>query len=92
MNFKKLAPAAVFSALCASVPAYAASSSTSVETLIETVLSTLQTLSVPVVTIALIWAGYKVLFKGAMLMEVAGPVLGAIVVGAAPWLAELVVG
>lgn len=76
-----------------SMPAFAAGGSGStVNTLFDQVLSILQGLSVVVVTIAIIWAGYKVLFKGAALMEVAGPLMGAILIGAAPWLAELLVG
>lgn len=63
-----------------------------VSSLFEEILTILQGLSVVVVTIAILWAGYKVLFKGAALMEVAGPLMGAILIGAAPWLAELLVG
>ena len=43
-------------------------------------------------TIAILWAGYKVLFKGAALMEVAGPLMGAVLIGAGPWIAEILVG
>lgn len=65
---------------------------TTVDSMFNEILGILQGLSVVVVTIAVIWAGYKTLFKGAGLMEVAGPLMGAILIGAAPWLAELLVG
>lgn len=76
----------------AAMPAFAAGSLTSVSTLFDTILSVLQGLAVVVVTIAVIWAGYKVLFKGASIMEVAGPLMGAILIGAASYLADLLVG
>lgn len=77
----------------ASSQAFAAGGSGStVNSLFEQILTILQGLSVVVVTIAIIWAGYKVLFKGAALMEVAGPLMGAILIGASPWLADLLVG
>ncbi len=85
--------ASVGLAAVVSAPAYAAGGSgTSVSSLFDEILSVLQGMSVVVVTIAIIWAGYKVLFKGAALMEVAGPLMGAILVGAAPWIADLLVG
>ena len=43
-------------------------------------------------TIALVWAGYKIIFTSATLQQVAGPFLGAVLVAAAPWLADLLVG
>ena len=74
-------------------PAFAAGGSgSSVDTLFNTILTTLQGLSLVVVTIAIMWAGYKMLFKGASIMDIGGPVLAAIAIGAAPWLAELLVG
>lgn len=68
------------------------SGASSVNSLFEQILSILQGLSVVVVTIAILWAGYKVLFKGAALMEVAGPLMGAVLIGAGPWIAEILVG
>ena len=91
-TFRSLALSAVVAA-CSSAPAFAAGGSgTTVNSLFDQILTILQGLSVVVVTIAIIWAGYKVLFKGAALMEVAGPLMGAILIGAAPWIAELLVG
>ena len=63
-----------------------------VESLFRSILTTLQGLGVVVVTIAIIWAGYKVLFKGVAIQEIGGPLAGAILIGAAPWLADLILG
>lgn len=63
-----------------------------VNTLFQAILTSLQGLGVVVVTIAIIWAGYKVLFKGVAIQEIGGPLAGAILIGAAPWLADLILG
>lgn len=63
----------------------------SVQTLFETVLEVLQTASVPIVTIAVCWAGYKVIWGGSAINEVGPLVVGAILIGASPWVAELLV-
>lgn len=63
----------------------------SVQTLFETVLDVLQMASVPVVTIAVCWAGYKVIWGGSAINEVGPLVVGAILIGASPWVAELLV-
>lgn len=90
---KKTLSLILATSLLYAVPALAAGGSGStVNTLFDQILTILQGLSVVVVTIAIIWAGYKVLLKGAALMEVAGPLMGAILIGAAPWLAGLLVG
>lgn len=73
-------------------PALAAAGTQSVNTLFQTILTTLQGVSIVVVTIAIVWAGYKMIFTSANLQQVAGPFLGAVLVAAAPWLAELLVG
>ena len=84
----------VIGALLCSPAAFAASggSGANVESMFQQILDILQGVSVVVVTVAVIWAGYKTLFKGAGLMEVAGPLMGAILIGAAPWLAQILVG
>lgn len=63
----------------------------SIETLFETVLDALQMASIPVVTIAVCWAGYKVIWGGSAIQEVGPLVVGAILIGASPWVAELLV-
>lgn len=57
----------------------------------QQILDAMKPVSVVLATIALLWAGYKIFFKGANLGDVSGPILGGIVVGAAPWIAELLV-
>ena len=47
--------------------------------------------SIPVVTIAVCWAGYKVIWGGSAIQEVGPLVVGAILIGASPWVAELLV-
>lgn len=63
----------------------------SVQTLFETVLDVLQMASIPVVTIAVCWAGYKIIWGGSAIQEVGPLVVGAILIGASPWVAELLV-
>lgn len=60
--------------------------------LFETILKYLNGASIAVVTIALLWAGYKVLFQGNTIQEVAKPLLGAVLIGASPWIAQLLLG
>lgn len=73
-------------------PALAASGTQSINTLFTQILTVLQGVSVVVVTCALVWAGYRVMYTEASIRQVAGPVMGAILVAAAPWLADLLVG
>lgn len=81
---------ALFLVVLSSHALAAGGSGTNVNTLFTTILSTLQGLGVVVVTIAIVWAGYKTLFKGVSIQEVGGPLAGAILIGAAPWLADLI--
>ena len=63
----------------------------SVKDLMDIVLTILQSVGLIVVSAGLCWGGYKIIFKGANIMDVAGPVLGSVVVGASPWVAEQIV-
>ena len=49
-------------------PALAAAGTQSINTLFQTILTTLQGVSLVVVTIALVWAGYKIIFTSATLL------------------------
>ena len=94
MNMKKFS--ALFAAvglalLSGAAMAAGGVSGESIETLFETVLDALQMASVPVVTIAVCWAGYKVIWGGSAIQEVGPRVVGAILIGASPWVAELLV-
>lgn len=62
---------------------------TKVNTLFQKIETALSAAAVVVVTIAIMWAGYKVLFGGSTIREVAPPLLGAIVLGAAAEIASL---
>ena len=73
-------------------PELAAAGTQSVNNLFQTILGVLQGVSLVVVTLAILSAGYKMFFTAGTIQHVAGPFLGAIVVAAAPWLAELLVG
>ena len=52
----------------------------------------MQTVSLVVVTISVMWAGFRVLFMGNAFQEVAKPLLGGIMIGSAGWIASLFVG
>lgn len=72
--------------------AMAAAGTSTINTLFSTVETTLYSVSAVVVTISVMWAGYKVLFMGNTMMEVAKPLMGGIMIGAASWIAGLLVG
>jgi len=50
------------------------------------------TISVAVVTIAIIWAGFKMIFQGARLADVANVLIGGTLVGGAAAFASYIVG
>ena len=70
----------------------AAGTGSNLSSLFDQIQSQMTIISLSVVTIAVIWAGYKVLFMGVQLQQVAGPLIGAILIAAAPWIASLIVG
>lgn len=72
--------------------ALAAAGTSSVQSFFSTIETAMSTISLTVVTIAVMWAGFKVLFQGNSLQEVAKPLLGGIMIGAAGWIASLFVG
>jgi hypothetical protein len=54
-----------------------------VNTFVDSILSILQGVSIAVVTIAIIWAGYKFLFKNADIAEVGKILAGGLLIGGA---------
>ncbi len=52
----------------------------------------LATISIAVVTIAIIWAGFKMIFQGARLADVANVLIGATLIGGASAMAAYLVG
>lgn len=91
-SLKTLSPVAVTALLFLTDPALAAAGTKSVHTLFDTILSTLQDLSVPIVTIGIILSALAAIFTQWSIRLIAGPFIGAVVLAAAPWLAELLVG
>jgi type IV secretion system protein VirB2 len=62
-----------------------------VSTTVTNVNAILVTISVAVVTIAIIWAGFKMIFQGARLADVANVLLGGTLVGGAAAFASYIV-
>ncbi|WP_338404481.1 TrbC/VirB2 family protein [Aggregatibacter actinomycetemcomitans] len=60
--------------------------------LVDNILNSLTYIQIGVVTIAVIVAGYKVLFQGQTFREVAPILVGGIIIGAAAEIAKLLVG
>ena len=90
-RFQKILPLALLTAVAAE-PALAAAGTQSVTNFFNTIEGTLQTVSLVVVTISVMWAGFRVLFMGNAFQEVAKPLLGGIMIGSAGWIASLFVG
>lgn len=88
---RTILPAALL-AVAAAEPALAAAGTQSVTNFFNTIQGTLQTVSLVVVTISVMWAGFRVLFMGNAFQEVAKPLLGGIMIGSAGWIASLFVG
>ena len=62
-----------------------------VNTTVTNVNAILVTVSVSVVTIAIIWAGFKMIFQGARLSDVANVLIGATLIGGAGAMAAFLV-
>jgi len=63
-----------------------------VNTFVENITSMLTGISIGVVTVAIMWAGYKFLFKHADLAEVGKIVAGGLLIGGAGQLASYLLG
>ncbi len=62
-----------------------------VNTTVTNVQTILITISIAVVTIAIIWAGFKMIFQGARLADVANVLIGGTLVGGAAAFASFIV-
>ena len=62
-----------------------------INTTVTNVNAILVTISVAVVTIAIIWAGFKMIFQGARLSDVANVLIGGTLVGGAAAFASFIV-
>jgi len=62
-----------------------------INTTVQNVNAILVTISVAVVTIAIIWAGFKMIFQGARLADVANVLIGGTLIGGAAAFASYIV-
>ncbi len=62
-----------------------------INTTVSNVNAILVTISIAVVTIAIIWAGFKMIFQGARLADVANVLIGGTLVGGAAAFASFIV-
>lgn len=62
-----------------------------VNTFLDTVVSMLQGAGVLIVTVAIMWCGYKMIFKGASFSEVAMIFVGGLLIGGASFIASYLV-
>jgi type IV secretion system protein VirB2 len=82
----------LFGSLVCSAPALACGQGFDrVNTTVTNVQTILVTISVAVVTIAIIWAGFKMIFQGARLADVANVLIGGTLVGGAAAFASYIV-
>ena len=84
--------------LCIALPAVAvlpalvrAQGFDKIEDTVTNVNTILVTISIAVVTIAIIWAGFKMIFQGARLADVANVLIGGTLVGGAAAFASYIV-
>jgi type IV secretion system protein VirB2 len=68
--------------------ASAAANFSQLDSTLLTIVSGLQGAGIAVVTVAIIWAGYKMIFQHARWTDVATVVLGAVLIGAATTIAN----
>lgn len=63
-----------------------------IKSIFEEVQKALDTIAVVVITVAFVVAGYKVVFGGRTIQEVSPILIGGVIIGAASYLAGLVLG
>lgn len=86
-NILSVLALAVLAALMFAEPAFAQGGLDKVNTFVENVLTVLRGVSIGVVTIAIMWAGYKFLFKHADMAECGKILAGGLLIGGAAELA-----
>jgi len=85
--------AAPVTALLGALPRLAAAQGfDKINTTVTNVQAILVTISIAVVTIAIIWAGFKMIFQGARLSDVANVLIGGTLIGGAAAFASYIVG
>lgn len=76
-----------------SSPAFAGGDGfTRVSTVFNNVNTVLIAAGVSIMTMAILWCGYKVTFRGASFDDISKPLIGGIILGAAPTLAGFLMG
>jgi type IV secretion system protein VirB2 len=96
-EYRRLASSQWMSAFAAILSIAAANAASAqgfdrVNTTVINVSTILATISVSVVTIAIIWAGFKMIFQGARLADVANILMGGTLVGGAAGFAGYLAG
>ena len=86
-----LAVVAIILAAMVASPIAGAQGFDKINTTVTNVQAILVTISVAVVTIAIIWAGFKMIFQGARLVDVANVLIGGTLVGGAAAFASFIV-
>ncbi len=89
-NQQLFATFALFALCMVAMPAMAQGLG-SVNTFLDTVVSLLKGAGVVIVTIAIMWCGYKMIFKGASFSEVALIFVGGLLIGASATIAGYLV-
>ena len=77
--------------LCLWDMAFAAGGIDKVNTFVQNIASALYGLGAIILTIAIMWAGYKVMFQGQTLREVAPTFIGGVLVGSASAIAGYII-
>lgn len=77
--------------LATAAPAASAEGFDKINTTVTNVNAILVTISIAVVTIAIIWAGFKMIFQGARLADVANVLIGGTLIGGAAAFASYIV-
>lgn len=75
-----------------SSPAFAGGGFDRVTTVFDNVNTVLIAAGVSIMTMAILWCGYKVTFRGASFDDISKPLIGGIILGAAPTLAGFLMG
>ena len=91
MNLRRASIAPVVPALALLPRLVAAQGFDKINTTVTNVQAILVTISIAVVTIAIIWAGFKMIFQGARLADVANVLIGGTLIGGAAAFASYIV-
>ena len=78
--------------LLGAVPAFAAGGTNQVNDTFQWIYDLMLGAGVVVVSCAVGWAGYKMLFQRASIHEIAGPFIGALIIGCSGTIAGIILG